>query len=36
MNLPAELQPGNYRLELTMECVKGKKFGQANIPLTIK
>lgn len=36
MNLPTELQPGNYRLELTMECVKGKKFGQASIPLTIK
>jgi len=36
MNLPTELPAGNYRLELTMECVKGKKFGQASIPLTIK
>jgi hypothetical protein len=36
MNLPTDLPPGAYRLELTMECVKGKKFGQASIPMTIK
>lgn len=36
MHLPAQLTPGEYRLELSMECVKGKKYGQASLPLVIK
>jgi hypothetical protein len=36
MHLPGQLEPGKYRLELTMECGKGKKYGQANLPLEIK
>jgi len=36
MNLPSQLAPGNYRLQLTMECEKGKKYGQASLPLEIK
>ncbi|MGV3486210.1 MAG: hypothetical protein ACO1RT_17460 [Planctomycetaceae bacterium] len=35
MNLPANLEAGDYRLELTMECLKGQKYGQASIPLSI-
>jgi len=36
MNLPAQLPAGKYRLELTMECTKGKKYGQASLPLELK
>lgn len=36
MNLPAQLAPGAYRLVLTMECGKGKKYGQASLPLEIR
>ncbi len=36
MSLPAQLSPGKYRLELTMECGKGKKYGQASLPLEIR
>jgi hypothetical protein len=36
MHLPAQLTPGKYRLELTMECAKGKKYGQGSLPLEIK
>lgn len=35
MHLPSRLTPGNYRLELTMEDMKGKKYGQGSIPLEI-
>lgn len=35
MYLPNRLAPGKYRLELTMEDVKGKKYGQGSIPLEI-
>ncbi len=36
MHLPAQLPAGKYRLELTMECAKGKKYGQGSLPLEIK
>jgi hypothetical protein len=36
MYLPKQLQKGSYRLQLTMEDVSGKKYGQASIPLEIK
>ena len=32
MNLPADLPAGTYRLQLTMEDLAGKKYGQAEIP----
>ena len=35
MNLPKTLPPGTYRLQLTLEDVVGKKYGQANIPFEI-
>jgi len=35
MNLPSGLEPGDYRLELTMECITGEKYGQASLPLRI-
>jgi len=35
MQLPASLEPGEYRLELTMECVRGKKFGQIRLPIEL-
>jgi len=35
MHLPGQLQPGTYRLQLTMEDVSGKKYGQASIPFEI-
>ena len=35
MHLPKQLTPGTYRLQLTMEDVAGKKYGQASIPLEI-
>ncbi|MEM9825754.1 MAG: hypothetical protein AAF958_04155 [Planctomycetota bacterium] len=35
MNLPTTLTPGTYRLQLTMEDVEAKKYGQASIPLQI-
>lgn len=35
MHLPAQLSAGTYRLQLTMEDVVGKKYGQANIPFEI-
>lgn len=35
MHLPSQLQPGEYRLELSMECVKGRKYGQGTLPLVI-
>ena len=36
MHLPEQLSKGKYRLQLTMEDVHGKKYGQASIPLEIK
>ncbi len=36
MHLPGQLEPGEYRLELSMECVKGKKYGQSELSLVIK
>jgi hypothetical protein len=35
MHLPAQLSAGTYRLQLTMEDVVGKKYGQASIPFEI-
>lgn len=35
MNLPKGLPAGTYRLQLTLEDVVGKKYGQANIPFEI-
>ena len=35
MHLPKQLAPGTYRLQLTMEDVQGKKYGQVSIPLEI-
>ncbi|MEM6688195.1 MAG: hypothetical protein AAF664_02130 [Planctomycetota bacterium] len=35
MNLAKQLKPGTYKLQLTMEDVHGKKYGQASIPLEI-
>ena len=35
MHLPQQLSAGTYRLQLTMEDVTGKKYGQASIPLEI-
>jgi hypothetical protein len=35
MHLPEQLAPGTYRLQLTMEDVNGKKYGQSSIPLEI-
>jgi hypothetical protein len=35
MHLPKQLTRGTYRLQLTMEDVGGKKYGQASIPLEI-
>ncbi|WP_146513213.1 hypothetical protein [Rubripirellula amarantea] len=35
MHLPKQLAPGTYRMQLTMEDVAGKKYGQASIPLEI-
>ncbi len=35
MNLPKELPPGKYRLQLTLEDITGKKFGQAAISYEI-
>lgn len=35
MHLPQQLSPGTYRLQLTMEDVNKKKYGQASIPLEI-
>lgn len=34
LHLP-QIEPGEYRLQLKMECVLGRKFGNASIPLTI-
>lgn len=34
MHLP-QIEPGDYRLQLKMECLLGRKFGNASIPLTI-
>ncbi|MEL6107420.1 MAG: hypothetical protein AAFU85_15375 [Planctomycetota bacterium] len=36
MNLPAQLESGSYRMQLTIEDVVGKKYGQAEIPFEIK
>jgi hypothetical protein len=36
MHLPEQLAAGKYRLQLTMEDVNGKKYGQSSIPLEIK
>ncbi|WP_164103030.1 hypothetical protein [Candidatus Laterigemmans baculatus] len=33
--LPSRLAPGTYRLDLTMEDMKGEKYGQGSIPLEI-
>lgn len=35
MHLPSQLSPGTYRLQLTMEDVGGKKYGQSSIPFQI-
>ncbi|MGB7323673.1 MAG: hypothetical protein WBD31_02290 [Rubripirellula sp.] len=35
MHLPAQLGKGTYRLQLTMEDVNGKKYGQSSIPFEI-
>ncbi|WP_146456131.1 hypothetical protein [Rubripirellula tenax] len=35
MNLPAQLDPGTYRLQMTMEDVHGKKYGQSSIPFEV-
>lgn len=35
MHLPAQLAPGTYRMQLTMEDVAGKKYGQASIPFEV-
>jgi hypothetical protein len=35
MHLPKQLSPGTYRLQLTMEDVGGKKYGQSSIPFEI-
>jgi hypothetical protein len=35
MHLPQQLAGGTYRLQLTMEDVSGKKYGQASIPFEI-
>jgi hypothetical protein len=35
MHLPGQLSPGTYRLQLTMEDVGGKKYGQSSIPFQI-
>ncbi|MCG8651535.1 MAG: hypothetical protein MI861_16960 [Pirellulales bacterium] len=35
MYLPQQLSAGTYRLQLTMEDVSGKKYGQASIPFEI-
>jgi hypothetical protein len=35
MHLPEQLAPGTYRLQLTMEDVHGKKYGQSSIPMEI-
>ena len=35
MHLPGQLTPGTYRLQLTMEDVSGKKYGQSSIPFQI-
>ena len=36
MYLPKQLADGSYRLELTMEDVGGKKYGQSSIPFEIR
>ncbi|EGF29573.1 hypothetical protein [Rhodopirellula baltica] len=36
MYLPESLEPGSYRLRLTMEDVHGKKYGQSEIAFDIK
>lgn len=35
MSLPKQLTAGTYRMQLTVEDVNGKKYGQASIPLEI-
>ncbi len=35
MHLPAQMTAGTYRLQLTMEDVNGKKYGQSSIPYEI-
>jgi hypothetical protein len=34
--MPKNLEPGNYSLQLTMEDVKGQKFGQASLDFVLK
>ncbi|WP_145220114.1 hypothetical protein [Planctomycetes bacterium TBK1r] len=36
MNLPKGLPPGTYRLQLTIEDIVGKKYGQSSIPFEIR
>ncbi|TWU42074.1 hypothetical protein Poly41_03700 [Novipirellula artificiosorum] len=36
MHLPQNLAEGKYRLQLTMEDIEGKKYGQSNIAFEIK
>lgn len=36
LHLPSQLDDGQYRLELTMEDLKGKKYGQSSIDFEIK
>ena len=33
--VPDDIEPGTYRLQLTMEDAHGKKYGQANVPFEI-
>jgi len=35
LHLPSQLEPGKYRMELTMEDLKGKKYGQSSIDFEI-
>lgn len=35
MHLPKHLPPGKYRLQMTMEDINGKKYGQAIVPMTM-
>lgn len=35
LHLPSHLEPGRYRMEVTMEDLKGKKYGQSSIEFDI-
>ncbi len=36
MHLPSHLDPGSYRLELTIEDLKGQKYGSSSIPFQVE